>query len=181
MSPLSIRRILAAVNEPFPKGFNQMFDLPEIFIIPLLLPSKKGMKAMVEIVIPLSIQAKASLLGRIDDPDVVKIAFSNHPDKTTQFPCLLVNGFPDVEKDVPGTEIEDTVDRVDSKTVHMIFRHPVKGIIDDEVPDLIALRAIEVDRRTPWGFVTIGEIGSVIGKIVPLRPQMVVDHIENDS
>ena len=83
MAPSPVGRVLTAVDKTFPEGFDQMFDLPEILIIPVSLSGKKGMKAMVEIVIPLSIQAIASLLGRIDDPEAVKIAFSDHPNRTT--------------------------------------------------------------------------------------------------
>ena len=87
---------------------------------------------MVKIVIPLHIEAVASSGWRMDDTHVVQIAFSDHPNSPTQFLCLLLNSLPDVVQDVSGTEIEDAVDGVDSKTIHMIFRHPVEGVIDDK-------------------------------------------------
>jgi hypothetical protein len=169
MAPSPVGRVLTAVDKPFPKGFGQIFVLSKILIISMPLPSEKGVKAMVKIIVPLSIEAIASFLGRIDDPDVVEITFSDHINSTTQFLCLSVNDLPDVVQNVPGTEIEDTMGGVDSKAVHVIFRHPVKGIPNDEVADLVALRTIEVDCRTPWGLVAVSEIGSVISKIVPLR------------
>jgi hypothetical protein len=181
MPPFATRGGLTTVHKSFPKGLSQLFDLSKVLVISISFSGEKRMKAVVQIVIPLGIQSIASFLGRIDDPDVVKIAFGDHPNRTTQFLYLLVNGFPDFVQDVLGTKIEDAMDGVDSKTIDMIFRHPVKGIINDEVSDLIALRTIEVDRRTPWGLIAVGKIGSIIGKVVPLRPQMVVDYIQNDS
>src|SRR4030042_2046843 len=113
MAPSPVGRVLTAVDKTFPEGFDQMFDLPEILIIPVSLSGKKGMKAMVEIVTPLSIQAIASFGWRINDTHIIEVAFSDHPNMTTQFLCLLVNGFPDVAQDVLGTEIEDAMDGVD--------------------------------------------------------------------
>jgi hypothetical protein len=181
MSPPPVGRILAAVHKPLPKGLGQLLQVAKILVISISLPREKRMEAVMEIVIPLSIQATAALLGRVNDPNIIEIAFRNHPNMTTHSLCLSMNGLPDVIQYVLSAEIEDSVDGIDPETIHMIFGHPVKSILNDESPDVITPRPIKVDSRTPWRLITVSKIRRVITEIVSLRPQMVVNDVEKDG
>jgi hypothetical protein len=181
MSPLPIRRILTTVYKPFTHGLQQLIEFTEVLIISVPFSGEKGMKAMVKIVIPLGVETVTSLRQRIDDPHIIKIAFRHHPNRTSHSLCLSVNGLPDVIQYVLSAEIEDSVDGIDPETIHMIFGHPVKSILNDESPDLITPRPIKVDSRTPWRLVAVSKIRCVITEIVSLRSQMVVNDVEKDG
>ena len=62
----------------------------------------------------------------------------------------------------------------------MIFRHPLAGIVNEIPPHLVTAGAVEIDRRTPGSAVAPGKIRSVIGQVVALRPQVVVNHVQDD-
>ena len=48
-------------------------------------------------------------------------------------------------------------------------------------PDVVAVRAVEIHGRPPRGAVPVGEVGAEVGQVVPLRPEVVVDHVEDDG
>ena len=61
----------------------------------------------------------------------------------------------------------------------MIFRAPKEGVVDEEAPHLIAVRAVEVEGRPPGGVVALGEIRAVVGQVVAFRAQVVVNHVQD--
>ena len=62
----------------------------------------------------------------------------------------------------------------------MTLSDPVQGVLDEEPAHLITQRTIEVQGRTPWGFVAVRKIRTEIPEVVALRTQMVVDHVEDN-
>src|SRR4030042_2107189 len=92
-----------------------------------------------------------------------------------------MNSFPYNKQNVLCTEMKDPMDGVYSKAIYMILRYPIKSIIDNKPSNLVTLWAIEVDGRTPRGFIAISEVRSVIPEIITLRSYMVVNHIKNHS
>src|SRR5713101_5906608 len=63
----------------------------------------------------------------------------------------------------------------------MVLGDPVQGIVDEVAAYLGAAFAIEVHSLTPRSLMTVSEIRAVLTKVVSLRPQMVVDHIQHHS
>src|SRR5229473_3393623 len=61
----------------------------------------------------------------------------------------------------------------------MVLGDPVQGIVDEVAAYLGAAFAIEVHSLTPRSLMTVSEIRAVLTKVVSLRPQMVVDHIQH--
>ena len=49
--------------------------------------------------------------------------------------------------------------RIETQRIEVIIRNPFDGIGYEEMPDLVAVRIIEVERRSPWSLVSIREIG----------------------
>jgi len=80
---------------------------------------------------------------------------------------------------VGGAEVEDAVNRIQPQCIDVILSHPVQCIADDVMPHMIAVRSIIVDRQPPGSPVTIREIGAKLTEIIPLRPEMVVDDVQN--
>src|SRR3989337_2665343 len=106
--------------------------LPEVPVIALLLACQERMQGMMEVVIPLGIQAIAAYLPGIDDPDIVQIALRNHIDFSAQHFRLSVHRFPEFFQEVSRAEIEYPMDRIDPKGIDMILRDPVEGIRSEE-------------------------------------------------
>ena len=79
-----------------------------------------------------------------------------------------------------GTRIEDSMNSVQSKSVDVKLLNPVQRILDEEVADFITVGAIEVQSRSPGRAITVRKIWAVLGKVIALRPEVVVNHVQRD-
>ena len=75
-------------------------------------------------------------------------------------------------------EIVNTMDRIESQSVQVIFAHPLAGVGDEVITHPVAEWPIKVDGVAPGGFVAVCKIRTESVKIVPLRAKVVVDNIE---
>jgi hypothetical protein len=179
VAPLAVAGILAGVDEPLAEGLGQLGKLPEIDVVAVPPAGQKRAQSMVEVVVPLGVEPVAAELRRRDGAHVVEGAFGDDLYGPDEFPRLPVDRFGQLLENVPGPEIEDPVDGIDPQSVHVVLRHPVEGVADEVVPHLVAVRAVEVDRLPPRGPVAVGEVRSEAAEVVPLRPQVVVDDVED--
>ena len=62
----------------------------------------------------------------------------------------------------------------------MVFLKPVQRVFEKVAPHLVAVGAIVVDRLSPRRAVTIGEIRTIGGQVIPLGTEVVVDNIQRD-
>src|SRR5580704_12873545 len=63
----------------------------------------------------------------------------------------------------------------------MIFMQPIKGIVDKEIPDNTAPRAIEVEAISPRRVMSIGkELRSIGSEVVSFRAKVIVDDVEEN-
>src|SRR3984957_14941100 len=113
-----------------------------------------------KVVAPLRIQVVSSLRMIVQKARIVQIAFGdamNHssqplrqgPDRALEF-CQKVT----------RAEIENAVHRIQTKRVEVIILQPVQCVFDKESPYFVAARTVKVQRLTPRGAVTIGEVWS---------------------
>jgi len=72
------------------------------------------------------------------------------------------------------------MDGIQAEAVAVIVLKPMSRVFEEEIPDLIALRPVEIDGIAPGRPVAIGEIGSEVPEVIALRPQMIVDHIQDN-
>jgi hypothetical protein len=75
-------------------------------------------------------------------------------------------------------EVEDAVNRVQAKSVDVIFIEPIERVLDEEAPHAIAAWTIEVKGLTPGCVVTVGEVRTKLGQVIPFRAEVIVDDIE---
>ena len=75
-------------------------------------------------------------------------------------------------------ETENAVHSIEAQAVKPIVTKPHQGIIDDEPAHPVAMRAIEIDCRTPHGLVLIGEVRSELPQMISIRPQMVINDVQ---
>src|ERR1022692_2842614 len=63
----------------------------------------------------------------------------------------------------------------------MIFVQPVERIVNEEIANRVAFRTVVVDAIAPWSVMAVGKKLRSIGmEIVPLRPKVVVNDIEQN-
>ena len=70
----------------------------------------------------------------------------------------------------------------EAQAVEMKFFDPIARVADEELAHRPGIRAVEIDRRAPIGFVAAGEI--IIGEngeIVSIRAEVIVNDVENDA
>ena len=133
---------------------------------------------MMEIVMPLGIERKATCGAGIDYPDIVEIALCDDPSLTPQEPCLSVEGFGEFVEDVMGTEVVNAMNGIQANGVDVIFGEPVKSIVNKETPYAVALRSVEVQGCSPGRLVGTGETRGEIRQVTSFRPKVVVDDIQ---
>jgi hypothetical protein len=81
MSPLPKGGILAAIDKSLFKSLDHLTDRAKILIVSVAFFGQKGMQAVMEIIIPLGIQAMPPFSWGIDDPNIIQIAFRNDEDR----------------------------------------------------------------------------------------------------
>src|ERR1700690_2737194 len=63
----------------------------------------------------------------------------------------------------------------------MVFAQPIERVVDEKIPHRTAFRAIEIDSIPPRSVVAIGkELRRIRIQVIALRPEVVVDNIEQD-
>src|SRR5580658_7763636 len=76
-------------------------------------------------------------------------------------------------------EVENSVDRVQSKGIYVIFGEPIERVLDNEAANAIAAWPIEVHRSAPRRPVLIGEIRPKFPQVVAFRTNVVVNNIQD--
>src|SRR5262245_35709560 len=75
--------------------------------------------------------------------------------------------------------IDDRVHRIDAQSVEMKLIDTHQSILDEKLPDVIAMRSVEIQGHAPRGLVSIGEIRSELAQIVSFGAEVVVDDVED--
>ena len=81
----------------------------------------------------------------------------------------------------PSREVQYGVHRIQAQGIDMELSDPVEGVFDEEPAHLVAVRAVEVQRRPPGGAVGIGKVGAEVRKVISFRSEVVVDDVQNNS
>src|SRR5262249_60221136 len=78
-------------------------------------------------------------------------------------------------------EVVHPVNRIESKGIDMVLGHPIEGITDEIMPDMVAVGPIEVDGGSPRCSIAVSEIGTEVAEIISLGAKVVVDDVEHHS
>ena len=76
---------------------------------------------MMEVVVPLPVEPVPPLVKGVDQPDVVQVTLRNDMDLPAETLRLTVDLRGQFLQNMPGAEIEDTVNCVDPQRVQMIL------------------------------------------------------------
>ncbi len=136
---------------------------------------------MVPIIGPGGVKAIASGLALAHESWIVEIRLGDDKGRTPQLSPKLLHFDRELFQHVHWALVHDRVHGVEPQPVHVIVANPHQRVVDDEAPHLVAAGAVEVDRGSPVGVMTVAEVRSELRKEVAGRPQVVVDHVHHDS
>ena len=137
------------------------------------------MQGMVKIIIPVGIQTITSKVRGTHQAHIVEVALRHQIEFLLPALPSLEHGRGQLGHERLRRQIHNGMKGVQTQGVNVIFRVPKEGVVDKKAPHLIAVRAVEIEGRPPGGAVAPGEIRAVVGQVVPLRPQVVVDHVQD--
>ncbi len=132
-----------------------------------------------KIVVPLAVVAVAANLARANQARVVGRAFREKKYLAIEGLCGLMDFVCQLFEESVRRVIQNRVHRVQTQRIDVKLLNPVKRVIDKVAAHRIAIRPVKVQRRAPWRLVAVGKVRAEFGEIISLRPEMVVDHIEN--
>ncbi len=136
-------------------------------------------RAVVEIVVPKTVQPKAAFVRRPDQPRLLRLVFGHEKNR-----ALARRGprFPrDAGENVFLGFIKNALGGVETEAVEMEFLDPVARVADEKLAHRPGVWAVEVQGRAPIGFVAVSRV--VVGEnaeVISFRSKMVVNDIEND-
>src|SRR5437867_9100614 len=134
---------------------------------------------MMEVVAPLRIEPEAEQLFGSDHAGVVEIALRDRVNAPSQLARAIAHRCRQILKEWLRGMIDDRVHCIDAQRIDVKLIDPHQRVVNEKPADMIAVWAVEVQRLAPWRLVTVSEVRPELAKVVSLRPEMVVDHVEN--
>src|ERR1039457_6788348 len=137
------------------------------------------MQCMVNVIIPLRVIPEGVPLGVMVEIASLIVVVLQHKMDHSLTGESVPHGFCQLGQDVRTRIVNDGVNRVQAKTVEMIFLQPVQRIMNKVITNRPAVRAIEIDRWPPRSRVAIGEkLRYIEPEIISFWPKVVVNHIK---
>src|SRR5262245_33622045 len=127
-----------------------------------------------KIVVPLRVETVAAQFLRANQTDVIQRAFSDDINAAIELGSLLVDGVAQFFEKIQGGMIEDGVHGIEAECVNVKIADPFHGVGYEEMPDLVAVRVVEIERGSPRRPITVREIGAELREVVSLRTNVVV-------
>ena len=158
-----------------------MLQTAEIGVIAGGFFGQQGVQRVVKIVAPLRVQRVTAALGGVQNFAIVHVAFGDEHNSPAGSRFQFFHGDFQFGQKMNCAEIADTIDGVQAQSVDAKFFEPIEGIGNKKIAHRAAMRAVEIQRRTPRGAVTVREVRAEFAEVISLRAKMVVDHIENDG
>ena len=181
VAAFAVDGILPGVDEPIRERPGHLFDPAEVAVIPVPFPRQERVERVVKVVAPLGVEAVSPFIRRGYDPRVVQVALGDQIGHPVLFLPEVPHGPGELGKERGGAEVHDAVDRVEAQRVHVELPEPVEGVLPEIPAHLVAEGTVEVHGGPPRGAVPVAEVGAEVGKVVPLRPEVVVDHVQDDG
>src|SRR5437762_11048199 len=134
-----------------------------------------------KVVVPLRIEAVASKLHGPNQTRIIQGAFRNDMNTTIERGPLFVHRIAKFFEEVQRGVIENGVHGVQAKRVDVIIRNPFQRVRDEKMTNLVAVRVIEVQCRTPRRFVAIGKVRSELRQVISFGSDVVIDDVEHNG
>src|SRR5579871_1178849 len=163
-------RISTIMDETLCQGLGQIAQLPEVAEVAERGVNQERAQCMVKFIQPLCIQSVSTLRNRMDQTDVVQIAFRDDVNAPSELTSLLMNRCSQLLQYVAGAEVEDAVHRIQPKRVHMKFGDPVECILNKKAADAVTVGAVKVESVSPRSPVRSIEERREDVQVVAFRP-----------
>src|SRR5437868_14827724 len=132
------------------------------------------------VVIPYSIKIIAALLSRPDQ--FCPLEFILRKQKDGALSCRFPRRASDSSHNIFLRVIKNGLRGIEAESVEMKFLDPVASIGNEELPDRPTIFPVEINRFTPFVFpLTIHVIVGVNTEVISIRPEVVVDDVENHA
>ena len=138
------------------------------------------MQCMVDVIIPLSVEAKATGSARADQTRIILVGLCNQGTRNTSLGCDSVCDNLHLLQNVECPLVMQGMDCVQTKTVDVVIHQPLAYCIQNIRTHLIRVVAGEIDNLTPTRRTTSG-VGAEKSHIVAVWTKVVKDHIQDDS
>ena len=70
---------------------------------------------------------------------------------------------------------------VQPQPVHVVVAEPLECVVDEEAPDVVTAGSIQVHCVAPRRVVAVGQVRPEFHEVVAVRPEVVVDHVQQDG
>src|SRR5215510_6325412 len=135
------------------------------------------MQGMVEIIVPLSIVAVHSTIRALQMPSLVAIVFQDQVDFAIG--NAMADRLGDFADYIRLALVEYRVNSIQPQPIEMVLNQPIEGVIDEKIAYRPAAGSSEIDCSAPRGLMPVSEEDrGNCRQVIPLGPEMVVDHIE---
>ncbi len=136
------------------------------------------MQCVMEVLVPLRVQAVAAGLDRPCHARVVAVVLRDHHQVPPELASEALHLGGELFEEMGGRGIDDRMHRVKAQAVDVIVAQPHQGVVDEEAAHGVTVRAVEVHRVAPRGVVAVGEIRPELREVVAVRAEVVVDHVQ---
>lgn len=134
-----------------------------------------------EIVAPLRVEPVAAARTVPDETRVVEVALGDDRSAVTGRLVKAFHTLGEFLQDVLCAEVDDGMDGIKPQCIDMKCIKPVQRVPDEIIAYLVASGVVVVDRPAPRRPVfVLREIRPVFPQIVALRPEVVVNNVEDD-
>src|SRR5580698_1841282 len=116
------------------------------------------MNRMMEVIGPLRVEPVSTLFGVARYSRIIQIGLRDDMERAPQPGRKFRNAALQLREKVAGAEIEDPVDRVESKSIEVIILEPIECVLDEKPPHIVTALAIKIDRLTPGSAITIRKV-----------------------
>lgn len=137
------------------------------------------MHRVMQIVVPLTVQAETTCRTRGDQARIVQIALGDQGQRTAEASGQGGGLGGQFLQQADRALIHESVYRIQTQYVDMEFVEPAQGVADDVAPHLVRLGTVQIQAVAP-GVRSRTEIGPEPRQIIPRGTEMVVDHIQRD-
>jgi len=135
---------------------------------------------MVVIVTPLRGQPVTPVGPGLNDSVIVDVGLGDEQDLPTGDLGQGIHSFRQLGQDVLITCVNGFVHGIEARPVDVVIAQPHQGVVEDVLPYLARVRAIDVDARAPC--VPYGaQVGFESGQVVSAGSEVVVDDVLDDG
>src|SRR5437762_10029868 len=131
---------------------------------------------MMEVIIPLRVQTVTPKFRLPYHTSIVQRAFGDHVHAPVESRSLYMHGRGEFFQKVQCGMIQYGVDGIQPEGVEVVVRNPLQRIRNKKMPDVVAIRIVEIQRWPPRRSVALRKIRRELGEVISFRTKVVVDH-----